>query len=137
MTSCPLGAARTSSRPCRTLSARTRPWRSPTRSGARLAVGPAVKLLKVIHLGKYYPPASGGIETHTRTLALSQAASGADVRVLVINHATADGRDVTFETFAVTPDAADIDGPVRIHRAGRWGCLAKLDVTPSLPTILG
>jgi rhamnosyl/mannosyltransferase len=94
------------------------------------------KPLKVVHLGKYYPPASGGIETHTRTLAVAQAALGADVRVIVVNHAAADGRDVTFDTFARTPDATDTDGPVRIYRAGKRGSVARFDLTPTLPAIL-
>jgi rhamnosyl/mannosyltransferase len=92
--------------------------------------------LKIVHLGKYYPPASGGIETHTRTLARAQAALGADVRVVVVNHATADGRDVTFESFARTPDATDADGPVRVYRACRRGSLARFDFTPTLPAML-
>ncbi len=92
--------------------------------------------MKVVHLGKYYPPASGGIETHTRTLAVAQAALGVDVRVVVVNHATADGRDVTFDSFARTPDATDADGPVRIYRAGRRGSVARFDLTPTLPAIL-
>ena len=37
--------------------------------------------MKIVHLGKYYPPAFGGIEAHTQTLARSQAALGADVNV--------------------------------------------------------
>jgi rhamnosyl/mannosyltransferase len=92
--------------------------------------------LRVVHLGKYYPPASGGIETHTRTLVQAQAALGADVRVVVVNHAAADGRDVTFGRFERTPDAVDQDGPVRVYRAGRRGCVARLDLTPSLPGVL-
>jgi rhamnosyl/mannosyltransferase len=92
--------------------------------------------LKIVHLGKFYPPASGGIETHTRTLAQAQAALGADVRVVVVNHATADGRDVTFDSFARTPDTTERDGPVQVYRAGRWGSLARFDLTPTLPTIL-
>jgi rhamnosyl/mannosyltransferase len=92
--------------------------------------------LKVVHLGKYYPPASGGIETHTRTLAVAQAALGADVRVVVVSHAAADGRDVTFDTFARTPDATDADGPVRVYRAGKLGTVARFDLTPTLPAIL-
>lgn len=92
--------------------------------------------MKVVHLGKYYPPASGGIETHTQTLARAQAALGADVRVVVVNHAAADGRDVTFDPLARTPDATDADGPVRVYRAGRWGSAARFDLTPTLPAVL-
>lgn len=92
--------------------------------------------MRVVHLGKYYPPASGGIETHTQTLARAQAELGADVRVIVVNHATADGTDVTFERFRRTPDARDQDGPVQILRAGRRGQLAKLDLSPQLVRLI-
>ncbi len=91
--------------------------------------------VKVVHLGKYYPPAPGGIEAHTRTLALAQAELGADVHVVVVNHA-ANGRDATFRTFARTPDAEDRDGPVRVLRAGRLACVAKLDLAPALARLL-
>jgi glycosyltransferase involved in cell wall biosynthesis len=92
--------------------------------------------LRVVHLGKYYPPASGGIETFTRTLARAQADLGADVRVVVVNHADATGRDVTFEPAARTPDRTDADGPVRVLRAGRVANVAKLDVPPGLLRLL-
>lgn len=88
--------------------------------------------LRVVHLGKYYPPSPGGIEGHTQTLARAQAALGADVRVLVVNHETANGRDSTFDRFTPTPDREELDGAVSITRVGRWACLAKLDVAPSL-----
>lgn len=55
---------------------------------------------------------------------------------MVINHATADGRDVTFERFAATPDAEDQDGAILIRRAGRVANIAKLDVSPTLPSLL-
>ncbi|MEI6236435.1 MAG: glycosyltransferase [Planctomycetota bacterium] len=42
--------------------------------------------LRVCHLGKYYPPAPGGIETHLQTLARAQVDLGLDVRVLCLNH---------------------------------------------------
>ncbi len=103
------------------------------RPGARLAERyPLSNPLRVVHLGKYYPPAPGGIEGHTQTLARGQAALGAEVRVLVVNHATADGRDATFDRFAATPDTEDADGAVRVTRVGRWASVAKLDVTPGL-----
>jgi rhamnosyl/mannosyltransferase len=69
-------------------------------------------------------------------LVQAQAALGAEVRVVVVNHATADGRDVTFDRFARTPSAVDRDGPVRVYRAGRWGSVARLDLTPRLPGVL-
>src|SRR4029079_3469138 len=98
---------------------------------ARLAERyPLSNSLRVVHLGKYYPPSTGGIEEHTRTLARGQAALGADVRVLVVNHAAANGRDATFERFTSTVDVEEWDGAVRVIRVGRLASLAKLDVVP-------
>src|SRR5262245_52743239 len=94
--------------------------------------GPTERPPRVVHLGKYYPPAPGGIEGHTQTLAVAQAALGADVRVVVVNHATADGRDVTFDRFTPTRTVEDADGTVRVTRVGRWASVAKLDVAPDL-----
>jgi glycosyltransferase involved in cell wall biosynthesis len=91
------------------------------------------KPLRVVHLGKYYPPSPGGIEGHPQTLARAQSALGADVRVLVVNHAAVDGRDATFDRLTRTPDAEETDGPVRVTRVGRWASLAKLDIAPGLP----
>lgn len=88
--------------------------------------------IRVVHLGKYYPPSPGGIEGHTQTLARAQAALGADVRVVVVNHAASDGRDATFERFTATGDVEEADGLVRIIRVGRWANVAKLDVAPGL-----
>jgi rhamnosyl/mannosyltransferase len=75
--------------------------------------------LRVLHLGKYYPPAPGGIETHTRTLARAQADLGLDVRVLCVNHR---GRATEVER----------DGPVEVTRLGRLGSGLKLDFCPGL-----
>lgn len=93
-------------------------------------------MTRVVHLGKYYPPAAGGIETHTQTLARAQVRLGAEVRVVVVNHADRAGRDVTFDRFTPTPDATDTDGGIVVHRAGRLANLAKLDVCPTLPPVL-
>src|SRR5207237_310211 len=92
----------------------------------------AERCLKVVHLGKYYPPSPGGIESHTRTLAQAQAALGADVRVVVIQHAAPDGRDATFDRFTPTRSVEESDGSVRVIRVGRWANVAKLDVAPGL-----
>ncbi len=93
-------------------------------------------MIRVAHLGKYYPPAAGGIETHTQTLARAQVQLGAEVRVVVVNHADHAGRDVTFDRLTRTQDATDRDGDVLIHRVGRLANLAKLDVCPALPALL-
>lgn len=90
----------------------------------------------MIHLGKYYPPSPGGIEGHTQSLARAQAELGADVRVVVVNHAAPGGRDATFEKWTRTPWAEDTDGAVRVTRVGRLANVAKLDVAPGLSALL-
>ena len=88
--------------------------------------------LRVVHLGKYYPPSPGGIETHTQTLCRAQADLGCRVTAIVVNHADRQGRDVTFARTVRTPDVEDADGPVRVVRVGRYANVAKLDVAPAL-----
>jgi glycosyltransferase involved in cell wall biosynthesis len=75
--------------------------------------------LRVCHLGKYYPPAPGGIETHTRTLARAQADLGASVRVVCVNHERG-------------PTVHEKDGPVAITRVERRASGLKLDYCPGL-----
>jgi rhamnosyl/mannosyltransferase len=92
--------------------------------------------LQVVHLGKHYPPSLGGIESHTQVLARAQAELGADVRVVVVNHATDTGRDATFERYTTTPWVEDVDQAVRVTRVGRLANVAKLDVAPGLSELL-
>src|SRR5438105_2908613 len=75
--------------------------------------------LRVCHLGKYYPPAPGGIETHVRTLARAQADLGASVRVFCVNHEQG-------------PTAVERDGPVEVTRFRPSASVAKLDLCPEL-----
>ncbi len=86
----------------------------------------------IVHLGKFYPPASGGIETHLKTLALSQARLGAEVNVVCVNHADANGNDATWSWFRSTPTVEEFDGPVKILRIGKVSSLARWDVCPIL-----
>src|SRR5437763_7774228 len=75
--------------------------------------------MRVCHLGKYYPPAPGGIESHVRTLVHAQAGLGLSVRVFCINHDAG-------------PTAVEADGPVEVTRFGRSASVARLDVCPGL-----
>lgn len=88
--------------------------------------------LRVCHLGKFYPPASGGIETHLQTLARAQAKLGMSVQVVCVNHLDGQGRDVTWKNFAATPTQIESDGAVHVIRAGRRASIARLDLCPSL-----
>lgn len=86
--------------------------------------------LRVCHLGKFYPPASGGIETHVQALARAQVRLGCEVEVLCVNHADARGEDVTHRGTAGTPTVVEDDQGVRVTRLGRLGALARLELAP-------
>lgn len=96
--------------------------------------GPAPRL-KICHLGKYYEPAVGGIETHVRTLAHGQAALGAEVRVVCVNHRNGSGRSV-WTRFGRTPTLEECDGDVQVLRLGRVASLSRIDFCPALPALL-
>ncbi|MGQ0507671.1 MAG: glycosyltransferase [Myxococcaceae bacterium] len=107
----------------------------PARETQR-APAPERRPLRICHLGKFYPPASGGMETHVQTLARAQAALGAEVEVLCVNHRDERGEDVTHRSFAAPPEDVSHDGAVRVHRLARNGSFARLDVTPGLTSAL-
>jgi rhamnosyl/mannosyltransferase len=75
--------------------------------------------LAICHLGKYYPPAPGGIETHVRTLAQAQAKLGAKVTVFCFQHQPG-------------PTSHERDGDVEVVRFRRLASVAKLDVSPEM-----
>jgi len=91
--------------------------------------------LRVLHLGKFYPPASGGMEAHVQTLARAQAERGAQVEVLCANHSV-DGTGTSHEFHGQSPTREDWDGPVRVVRLGRRASVARMDVMPDLPRAL-
>lgn len=88
--------------------------------------------MRVLHLGKYYPPHRGGIETHLHALGHGLSAEGVQTTALVVNHAGAGG-DVVWRPTARTRSVSERDGPVRVERVGRVANVARLDVCPRLP----
>ncbi len=89
--------------------------------------------MRILHLGKYYPPAPGGIESHVQTLARGQAELGCQVSVLCVNHADRFGKDITHARFRKTISTRDLDRAVHVERVGRWFGVSRLEVCPSLP----
>ena len=93
--------------------------------------------LYILHLGKYYPPAPGGIESHVQTLARGQAELGCQVSVLCVNHADRFGNDITHARLRKTVSTGGKDGAVHVERVGRWFGVSRLEVCPSLPWRIG
>ncbi|HSX60979.1 MAG TPA: glycosyltransferase [Tahibacter sp.] len=77
--------------------------------------------MRVLHIGKFYPPAAGGIETFTAMLARAQAAAGDAVAVL----AHAERRSWRTRQRA--------DGTIAVHEVARWGQLAYAPLSPGFP----
>jgi rhamnosyl/mannosyltransferase len=94
--------------------------------------------LRICHLGKFYPPAPGGVETHVQTLARAQAQLGASVQVVCVNHRDASSKDVTWRPLGQTATVVESDRGVRVKRLGRRASISRFDVCPSLlPALRG
>lgn len=85
---------------------------------------------RICHLGKYYPPARGGIETHVRTLARAQAGLGARVSVLCVDHERVRRPE---RPMGRAPAATEEwDGPVPVRRLNRRMSVHRWDVCPGI-----
>jgi glycosyltransferase involved in cell wall biosynthesis len=83
-----------------------------------LVPGNEVRSLSVLHIGKFYPPHRGGVETHLHHLVAHQS-SRMSVEVVVAND-----RAVT--------ETEILDG-AKITRVATLGTVASLPICPSLP----
>lgn len=79
--------------------------------------------IRIVHLGKFYHPHSGGIETHVRTLAQIQARNGAEVHVVCIAHDEMSATEFW-------------DGPVFVRRFKPRLSAGKFDWLPGLTRYL-
>lgn len=93
--------------------------RSSQIAGAYLIHAKHHRPLRVCHLGKFYPPAAGGIETHVRTLAQAQAELGLSVSVFCVNHEPG-------------PTRREMDGRVHVTRFRSVASVAKIEMCPML-----
>ena len=73
--------------------------------------------LRVLHIGKFYPPYKGGMETHLQDLCRSLS-SRVDVSVIVSN---SDRHTVS-----------EMDGNIFVERAGTWANIASAPICPSM-----
>lgn len=84
--------------------------------------------LRVLHIGKYFPPFRGGMETYLRDLMLSTTALGVRSTALVHNHVRC------FR--ASTSQLESQEGQLTVMRAARWMNLSFAPVSPGFPFAL-
>jgi glycosyltransferase involved in cell wall biosynthesis len=80
--------------------------------------------LKIVHVGKFYSPCPGGMETYLRMVAESQVAHGYDVTVVCMHHELR------------KPTSIENIGGVKVIRLSRLLSMAKLDFLPDLVATL-
>ncbi|MCB1183411.1 glycosyltransferase [bacterium] len=83
--------------------------------------------MRIMHVGKYYPPYRGGMETALQALAEGQAAAGAAVSVVVAGGGSEDVREVL---------GGEGGGSVVLLRAGVAGTIQSQPLTLGLPALL-
>ena len=80
--------------------------------------------MRVLHIGKYYPPCPGGMENFLGDLLRALMGEGVAVSALVHHHIS--GR----------PSCSENDGGIEIHRARFFGQVLYAPLSPSFPRLL-
>jgi rhamnosyl/mannosyltransferase len=83
---------------------------------------------RILHVGKFFSPHPGGIESYLRDLVSEQVKRGLQVTALV--HATEQGFRSTLERYSVGDDS------VTVARAARWFTLAFAPISPTFPLLI-
>ena len=84
--------------------------------------------MRILHIGKYFPPFFGGMETFLQDLALALARRGLEVDLLVHDHAHRHGLRL---------ERLGEGGRVRLHRAGTLGEWLFNPISLEFPFALG
>jgi len=84
--------------------------------------------MRILHVGKYYPPVKGGMETVLRHLCEGMLARGHSVSALVA------GTDRADRVEQLGPIATGASG--RLLRAGSLAVISSQPLTPTLPSLL-
>ena len=84
--------------------------------------------MKALHIGKYFPPYAGGMETYLRDLMTAQARQGIEPSALV--HQS----DISFSSADESYPAGDQQLPVT--RAAVWARLLFTPISPTFPWLL-
>ena len=91
--------------------------------------GPHRRTVKILHIGKYFSPFHGGVESYLRDAMVSLASQGVECAALVHQHEKS-GRS--------SQDWIELDGKrFKVVRAGVVFNLSFTPVSPSFPVLLG
>ncbi|MDZ7762723.1 MAG: glycosyltransferase [Desulfovermiculus sp.] len=89
-----------------------------------MLANPKLVVMRIVHIGKYYPPIPGGIETVVRDIAVEQVRQGH--RVWVLSHWDRAGH----------PSTKEVIGGVNVLRIPIKAKVAYTPLAPSFPQIL-
>ncbi len=100
----------------------------PGPKNAALSENQCVDQVKVLHIGKYFPPYAGGMETYLRDLMVAQQRQGLQPSALV--HQSQPSLKSSNEIYQIA------DAKLPITRAAVWARLVFTPISPGFPWLL-